>query len=348
MFSKRLLFLGSDQISQICLNGMLEDLKEFNFEVITTSENSPPGVLAKTKGIKCYVESKGSMKEWKILAEDSEIWKERFDFLVSASFGYLIPRNLIEFCDRSLNFHPSLLPKYRGSSPIQYALYNNDERTGISVITIDPDKFDKGMILKRVEHPDSIQNETYASLSVKLATLGSIHLPEIIKNYSQYLLKAEDQDDSKSSNAFKLPSSFYKLGIEDHSEIFNRFRGTYGTSQNPYYIFDKDRVVIKGMRKASQEELEYLKSHYPSAVPGSIWLIYPGIGKQKSKKFYKSLDKVIYMKTKDSWLVITDFLKAGYNKEKWFTDFLENYFDLQAYVMGKNFSTSTGDDLKFE
>ena len=68
--------------------------------------------------------------------------------------------------------HPSLLPKYRGSSPIQHALYNRDSHTGVSIITLDPNKFDKGKILKQAQHPEVIDNETYASLSEKLANLG--------------------------------------------------------------------------------------------------------------------------------------------------------------------------------
>ena len=347
-YSNRLLFLGSDQISEICLNGIIQKCENFEIELITTSENSPPGILAKTKGIKTYVEARGKMQDWKIMAPESEIWKTKFDYLISASFGYLIPRNLIEFCDKSLNFHPSLLPKYRGSSPIQYALYNEDRETGITVITVDPDKFDKGLVLKQEKFLGKLDDETYASLSVKLALIGSQAIPDVIANYDNYYKSAKVQDSEGVSNAFKLPASSAKLGFDNSVDIYNRFRSIYGTSLTPHYVFENDRVNVMGMRKPNSDEISYLTQNYPVAVPGSLWLIYPGIGKKESQKFFKSIDRVVYMKTSDSWLALTDFHKANLIKSKRFTDFIENYFDIDSYTSKQDFRDDTGNHLKFE
>lgn len=346
--NKRVLFLGSDQISEICLKSLLDNFPHYEFSLISTSETSPPAKLAKATKIQMFIESKGKMQDWKILSKDSQVWKAPFDFLISASFGYLIPGSLINFCSKSLNFHPSLLPKYRGSSPIQHALYNNDEYTGVSIITIDPEHFDKGLILKHQKFPENIQQDTYASLSVKLAKLGGDCLVSVIKDYDFHLKNAIIQDESQSSKALKLRPDFAKLSLNNTQELFNRFRSIFGTSLNPYFMFDNQRVLILGMRFVTPNELTYLNTHFPSAVPGSFWLIYPGLNKAKSPKFLKSIDKVLYLKTFDGWITLTDFLQAGKSKENRFSEFVENYVDVGAYQALKNFTNETGKNLVFE
>jgi methionyl-tRNA formyltransferase len=70
------------------------------------------------------------------------------DVGVVASFGHMIPDNIIDrFTQGMLVVHPSLLPKYRGSCPIQHAILNNERETGVSVIEISKNKFDAGAIL---------------------------------------------------------------------------------------------------------------------------------------------------------------------------------------------------------
>ncbi|EDO18463.1 hypothetical protein Kpol_1032p57 [Vanderwaltozyma polyspora DSM 70294] len=70
-----------------------------------------------------------------------------FNMIVAVSFGQLIPPELLEKSSWSMNVHPSLLPKYKGSSPIQYSLLNRDEFTGVSIQTLHPTKFDHGSII---------------------------------------------------------------------------------------------------------------------------------------------------------------------------------------------------------
>lgn len=345
---KKVLFLGSDQISEICLKSLVEKFPQHEFSLISTSETSPPAKLAKTMKIQMYIESKGKMQDWKILSPSSQLWSSPYDFLISASFGYLIPNTLITFCKHSLNFHPSLLPKYRGSSPIQHALYNNDEYTGVSIITIDPEHFDKGLLLKQEKYPENIQNETYSSLSVKLAKLGGECLSDTIQNYESHLKNSVKQDDSQASKALKLSPELAKLSLNNTQELYNRFRSLYGTSLNPYFIFKGQRVLILSMRFCTSPELNYLNTHYPAAVTGSLWLIYPGIGKSKSPKFFKSIEKTMYLKTADHWIAITDFLQAGKSKENRFIDFVDTNMDVFSYQTLKNFSKVPGSDLIFE
>lgn len=69
--------------------------------------------------------------------------------LLTASFGHLIPTSLLSLFSplNALNVHPSLLPRYRGAAPIQWAIANGDLRTGVSVQELSRGKFDQGRLL---------------------------------------------------------------------------------------------------------------------------------------------------------------------------------------------------------
>lgn len=73
---------------------------------------------------------------------------DKQDIGIIASFGHMIPSTVIDrFNYGMMVMHPSLLPKYRGSCPLQHAILNNESETGVTIIEISKDKFDAGSIL---------------------------------------------------------------------------------------------------------------------------------------------------------------------------------------------------------
>lgn len=75
----------------------------------------------------------------------------QYNMIIAVSFGKLIPASLIKDVPYALNVHPSLLPRYKGASPIQFALLNRDKETGVTVQTLHPSKFDQGSIVAQTE-----------------------------------------------------------------------------------------------------------------------------------------------------------------------------------------------------
>lgn len=72
-----------------------------------------------------------------------------FDLAIVVSFGYFIPLLILNNFKTCLNIHPSLLPKYRGASPIQYTILNKDKVCGTSIIELHPTTFDAGRIVNQ-------------------------------------------------------------------------------------------------------------------------------------------------------------------------------------------------------
>lgn len=106
------------------------------------------------------------------------------DVAVVAGYGMILPDSIL-FSPRygCINIHPSLLPRWRGPSPVQYAIWNGDERTGVCIMKLDK-KMDTGPIIS-VEGVDIEPDETTESLNNKVWPLGAKMVSEVLKTLSQ-------------------------------------------------------------------------------------------------------------------------------------------------------------------
>ncbi|RCK56645.1 Methionyl-tRNA formyltransferase, mitochondrial [Candida viswanathii] len=99
--------------------------------------------------------------------------QHQFNLVVAVSYGRLIPAQFIAQCRYGgLNVHPSLLPTYAGSSPLQYALLNDDASTGCTVQTLHPTKFDHGDVLLQSGEIPISGSDNLASLFDKFGEIG--------------------------------------------------------------------------------------------------------------------------------------------------------------------------------
>src|SRR3989344_4931969 len=122
------------------------------------------------------------------------------DLAIIAAYGKIIPKTILDIPKHGfINIHASLLPKYRGASPIQYAILNGDKETGITIMKVD-EEMDHGPLLGKSEIRIS-KFETYENLRQKLAILGAKLLTKIIPDYIDGKIKLVEQDHSKATFA---------------------------------------------------------------------------------------------------------------------------------------------------
>ncbi len=115
------------------------------------------------------------------------------DLFIVAAYGKIIPLNIINLPTyKTINIHPSLLPQYRGPAPIQYALLNGNNQTGISIMLID-EKMDHGSIISNLKFPIH-DDDTYITLSKKLAQQSVNLLVETIPKYISGKIKPQPQN----------------------------------------------------------------------------------------------------------------------------------------------------------
>jgi methionyl-tRNA formyltransferase len=130
---------------------------------------------------------------------------------VLASFGHIVPTSVIDLFEPIgiLNIHPSLLPKYRGSTPIETTILNGDEVTGVSIMKITK-AMDAGEIYAQKSLKISPEDDKF-TLCKKLTTLGSSLLLETIKNIIDTTAKTTPQDETKATFTTKLDKSLSPL-----------------------------------------------------------------------------------------------------------------------------------------
>ena len=206
----RLLFFGTDAFSVRVLDYLLQRKLCQTVQVVTKSRSALEEFSSKNK-LKSH--------EWpdKFAAID----KESFNVGLVASFGNLIDENTVkQFHYGLFNVHPSLLPMYRGSTPIQAAILDGLRETGCTIMQIPPiAKFDVGQIIlqKRLK----IEEGEYAiDLRNRLADLGSVLVEKLLLDYEQCMCNSRPQQDGNRSYAKKLKPEQGQLNFKSESSQF--------------------------------------------------------------------------------------------------------------------------------
>lgn len=120
------------------------------------------------------------------------------DLAVVSSFGMIIPKDILDiFKFGCINIHPSILPKYRGPSPVSTAILNDDRSTGVSIMSLDKG-MDTGPILVQKQIPIK-PTYTTPDLTAKLFHIGSQLLIETLPKVFDGSIKYQHQDDSKAT-----------------------------------------------------------------------------------------------------------------------------------------------------
>ena len=182
------------------------------------------------------------------------------DLCIVAAYGKIIPEEYLSVPKQGfLNIHPSLLPKYRGPTPIQTAILNGDTETGITILRVDKD-VDHGPIFIK-KHFSIELGETYQQLHDRLADEGAGLLLEVISNIENII--PEEQNHDQATFTKMLERADGKIDwSRPHQEIYNQIRalnpepGTW-TTWNDRILNIKDASFTKAT-EGHNEQLKLL------------------------------------------------------------------------------------------
>lgn len=152
------------------------------------------------------------------------VFDNQVDLHIVAQYGKIIPKNIIEAPKfGTLNVHTSLLPKYRGASPIQFALLHGETETGVTIMKMD-EGMDTGPILLQKKIA-ILKDETYLELNSRLAEVGANLLLETLPQYIDGSLLPVPQKESEMTLTKLLSREDGKIDwTKTSSEIYNQFR----------------------------------------------------------------------------------------------------------------------------
>jgi len=181
----RIVFFGAPESALPSLEGLLR--AGHSIELVITQPDRPSG-----RGkhlVPCPVKRFASQKEIPVFQPEKirqdalaleTINSARPDINVVVAYGQILPRSIIDLPPRhSVNVHFSLLPKYRGASPVQWAIFNGEQRTGVTIFLLN-EKMDEGDILAQ-EEMDIRPREKAFELESRLAEGGAALLVQTLR-----------------------------------------------------------------------------------------------------------------------------------------------------------------------
>ena len=147
----------------------------------------------------------------------SQIKALNADIAVVVVYGKLLPKEFLDlFKFGCINIHPSLLPKYRGAAPIQWAIINGDKKTGVCTMYLDEGMDDGDIILK--EEVEIGENESAGELWDRLSTIGANLLIKTLENIENGIIKREKQGNNYTL-APKINKELSKIDWQNQTAI---------------------------------------------------------------------------------------------------------------------------------
>jgi len=231
-----------------------------------------------------------SSAEHKKFVLRSQISNLNPDLIVVAAYGKIIPKEILEIPKYgSLNIHPSFLPKYRGPSPIQFAILNGEKITGATIMLMD-EKMDHGPILAQEKialRPD----ETSQTLHQKLSQLGADLLIKTIPQYLERKIRPKPQDEKKATYTKILTRDDGRIDWQKSAKELERQVRAFFPWPGAWTELRINLPVMQALRAGNQESrrLKILKAKavnkkIPNALPTGQGYLLPEIIQLEGKK----------------------------------------------------------------
>lgn len=201
---------------------------------------TPPPVkeLALKKGLK--VIQPESLKDTKTLEKIKEI---KPDLIIVVAYGQFIPKTVLDIPKFGcINIHASLLPRWRGASPIAQAILAGDQKTGITIMKLDA-KMDHGPIISQKEIKIS-HNDTLQSLSKKLSKIGAELLIKVLSDYLEGKVEPKAQNDSKATYAPLIKKEYGKIDWSKSADEIERKIKAFNPWPTAWTMLDSKRLKI--------------------------------------------------------------------------------------------------------
>lgn len=254
--------MGSSAFAQASLQALLNS-SLFTVSCVITAPDRPGGRKQKLieSPIKLLAKKHrlALLQPKKIKATYHQLKKLKPDLIVLAAYGQIIPKKILDLPGFGcVNLHPSLLPYYRGPSPIQTAILNNEPITGISLILMD-EKIDHGPILAQKKVPISF-NDNAQTLSQKLAQKGAHLLIRTLPDYLQGKIKLRKQNHAQATSTKPLTRQDGEIDWKDSAQkIARQIRALYPWPGAWTYL-NKQRVKILKAKAVAKKQPAALKT----------------------------------------------------------------------------------------
>ncbi len=239
----RIVFFGTGEFSTTILKGLIDN--GFNVVGVVSQPDKVNGRNNKItySSIKSFcIKNNIQLYQFnKLNLEGEGVLKElNPDVFITASYGQIIKQNILDIPKLgTFNVHASLLPKYRGSSPIQWAIMNGEKSTGVTIMRTELGLDCGDMYLQREITIDDI--DTSSSVFDKLATLGVECIVEFLNNIESYIARPIKQNEADATYFPMIKKEDYLLDFNSPSVVLcNKIRAL----ENCYFMYNGARYKV--------------------------------------------------------------------------------------------------------
>lgn len=240
-------FFGTGALAESVLASLVR--AGFTPSLVVTKPDAPQGrhLVMTAPNIKVWAEMKHisvyQPETLKDLPTDSPLHEEEFDVFIVASYGKMIPDDILALPKKGvLNVHPSLLPKYRGPSPIESALLDGVMTTGVSIMKLDSG-MDTGPILAQsafIIDP----NTTAGSMEVECGQLGGDLLVQALPAYLEGSLVPKEQHEEEATVCKKITKELGEITLGTNgAEVQRKFRALTPWPSVYFFIDHKEKKI---------------------------------------------------------------------------------------------------------
>ncbi|MBQ3527213.1 MAG: methionyl-tRNA formyltransferase [Clostridia bacterium] len=225
----KVLFMGTPDFAKVCLSAIVD--AGYDVVGVVTQPDKPKGRSYKLTPppVKVFAEEKG-LRVYQPETLKGEAFKDTLeelapDIIIVAAYGKILPPYIIDYPKYGcINAHGSILPKYRGAAPIQRALMDGEQETGITVMYMDVGLDTGDMILK--ETTPITEEDNFETLHDRLAEIGGRTLVKAMKALEEGTAVREKQDDSLANYAEKITKDDCIIDFSlDREKLLCRIRG---------------------------------------------------------------------------------------------------------------------------
>jgi methionyl-tRNA formyltransferase len=224
-----IVFMGTAELSCASLRSLARDIR-FQIAAVITQPDKPRGrdLKLQPSPVKMLAQTLGLPVLQPVKARDerfiAELGRLKPELIVVVAYGQILPQAILDLPKYGcVNVHTSLLPKYRGASPIQSAILNGGTETGVTIMKMD-EGLDTGPILSQRSTP-ILPEDNSQTLHDRLAELGAELLVETILDYVAGKITPRPQPAAGATYAAKIKKEDGKIDWSEPAEkILNRMR----------------------------------------------------------------------------------------------------------------------------
>lgn len=254
--SKTIIFFGTEDFSLTVLTALIE--AGYNIGAVVTKPDGRKGrgqqLTAPPVKVLATKHNIPVLQPEKLAEITSDITAFGTPAGVLVSYGKIIPQSTIDlFTPGIINVHPSLLPKYRGPTPIESAIANGDKTTGVSIMQLSA-KMDAGPVYAAKEY-DLQGSETQLELYQNLATFGSDLLLETLPGILDESIKPKEQNEPEATYCALLSKADSWLDTSKYTaeEAERLVRAHLVFPKSKIKVQDKDIVITKAHVSSQQK-----------------------------------------------------------------------------------------------